>query len=77
MMEIPRTVTYNVQIEEGPTSFGAQVIELPGCFAVAPTRDEVMRRIHKACKMHLLSMIEDGEDIPVPVEVSREEFQLV
>ena len=45
MMEIPRTVTYNVQIEEGPTSFGAQVIELPGCFAVAPTRDEVMRRI--------------------------------
>ena len=50
-MEIPRTVTYNVQIEEGPKSFGAQVLELPGCFAVAPTREEVMSRIHVACKM--------------------------
>ena len=77
MMEMPRTVTYHVQIEEGPTSFGAQIVELPGCFAVAPTREEVMRRIHVACKMHLRSMIEDGEDIPIPVEVSLEEFQLV
>ena len=77
MMEMPRTVTYHVQFEEGPTSFGAQIVELPGCFAVAPTREEVMRRIHVACKMHLRSMIEDGEDIPMPVEVSRQEFQLV
>ena len=76
MMELPRTVTYHVQIEEGPTSFGAQIVELPGCFAVAPTREEVLRRIHVACKMHLNSMIEDGEDIPMPVEVSRHEFQL-
>ena len=77
MMGLPRTVTYHVQIEEGPTSFGAQIVELPGCFAVAPTREEVMRRIHVACKMHLRSMIEDGEDIPMPVEVSLEEFQPV
>ena len=77
MMGLPRTVTYHVQIEEGPTSFGAQIVELPGCFAVAPTREEVMRRIHVACKMHLCSMIEDGEDIPMPVEVSLEEFQPV
>ena len=76
MMNMPKTVTYHVQIEEGPTSFGAQIVELPGCFAVAPTRDEVIRRIHEAGKMHLLSMIEDGEDIPMPAEVSREEFQL-
>lgn len=77
MMDMPKTVTYHVQIEEGPTSFGAQIVELPGCFAVAPTREEVIHRIHEAGKMHLLSMIEDGEDIPMPAEVSREEFQLV
>ena len=76
MMELPRTVTYHVQIEQGPTSFGAQIVELPGCFAVAPTRDEVMIRIREACKMHLQSMIEDGEGIPMPVEVSQEKFQL-
>ena len=76
MIGMPRTVTYHVQIEEGPTSYGAQIVELPGCFAVGPTRDEVMRRIHEAAKLHLRSMIEDGEDIPMPVEVSRQEFQL-
>ena len=73
---MPKSVTYHVQIEEGPTSFGAQVVELPGCFAVAPTREEVLGRIREAAKLHLQSMIEDGEEIPMPVEVSEEEFQL-
>ena len=77
MMETPKSVTYHVQIEEGPTSFGAQIVELPGCFAVAPTRAEVLLRIHEAAKSHLRSMVEDGEEIPVPAEVSEEEFQLV
>ncbi len=77
MMETPKSVTYHVQIEEGPTSFGAQIVELPGCFAVAPTRPEVMRRIHEAARLHLCSMVEDGEELPVPAEVSEEEFQLV
>ena len=75
-MQTPGTVTYNVQIEEGSTSFGAEVVELPGCFAVAPTREEVMQRIHEAAVLHLRSMIEDGEDIPMPVEMSQEVFQL-
>lgn len=76
VMQTPRTVTYNVQIEEGPNSFGAEVVELPGCFAVAPTREEVLQRIHEAAVMHLRSMIEDGEEIPAPVEVFQEAFQL-
>ncbi len=76
MMEIPKSVTYHVQIEEGPTSFGAQVVELPGCFAVASTRQEVLARIREAVKLHLQSMIEDGEEIPMLAEVSEEEFQL-
>ena len=71
MMTTQRFVTYNVKIEEGPTSFGAQVVELPGCFAVAPTREELMRRIRKAAQLHLRSMIEDGEEIPISVEVSQ------
>ena len=74
---MPKSVTYHVQIEEGPTSFGAQIVELPGCFAVAPTREEALGRIREAAKLHLRSMIQDGEEIPMPVEVSEEEFQLV
>ena len=32
MMEMPRTVTYHVQIEEGPTSFGAQIVDVTRMF---------------------------------------------
>ena len=75
-MQIQGSVTYNVHIEEGPTSYGAEVVELPGCFAVADTREEVLQRIHEAVVLHLRSMIEDGEEIPPPAEVSQEVFQL-
>lgn len=32
---------YLVVIERGPTSFGAYVPDLPGCVAVAATREEI------------------------------------
>ena len=36
---------YAVIVEEGETSFGAYVPDLPGCVAVAETRNEVLRLI--------------------------------
>ena len=76
-MEMPKSVTYHVQIEEGPTSFGAHIVELPGCFAVESTREEVLVRIREAVSMHLRGMIEDGEEIPLQVEITGEETNLV
>ena len=37
---------YLVVIEESETGFGAYVPDLPGCVAVAATRDDVSRLIH-------------------------------
>jgi predicted RNase H-like HicB family nuclease len=59
-------MTYTVLIEKGPTSYGAYVPDLPGCVAVAETREEVERLIQGAIEMHLQGMREDGEAIPEP-----------
>ena len=57
---------YAVVIERGPTSYGAYVPDLPGCVAVADTREEVMHLIQEAIAFHIEGMREDGERIPLP-----------
>ena len=57
---------YLVIIEEGPTSFGAYVPDLPGCVAVGVSRAEVSALIHEAIEFHIEGMREDGLSIPKP-----------
>lgn len=57
---------YAVIIEEGESSFGAYVPDLPGCAAVAETREEVMRLIQEAIDFHIEGLREDGQQIPEP-----------
>jgi predicted RNase H-like HicB family nuclease len=53
-----------VVIEEGDATYGAYVPDLPGCVAVADTREEVERSIREAIIMHLDGMLQDHEPIP-------------
>lgn len=57
---------YAVIVEEGETSFGAYVPDLPGCAAVAETREEVLELIQDAIEFHLEGLREDGQPIPEP-----------
>jgi len=57
---------YAVIIEQGPSSFGAYVPDLPGCIAAGETRDEVVRLIQEAIEFHLEGLREDGLPIPAP-----------
>lgn len=57
---------YMVVVEQGPTSWGAYVPDLPGCIAVGENREEVMELIHGAIEFHLEGLKEDGESVPVP-----------
>jgi predicted RNase H-like HicB family nuclease len=57
---------YAVIVEEGESSFGAHVPDLPGCVAVAETKEEVLKLIQEAIEFHLEGMREDGEPIPAP-----------
>jgi predicted RNase H-like HicB family nuclease len=60
------SIEYLVIVEQGDTSFGAYVPDLPGCVAVGETRDEAIDLIREAIEMHIESLRENGEPVPLP-----------
>ena len=59
-------MNYVVIIESGPTSYGAHVPDLPGCVAVAETRDEVCALIQVAIELSVEALEEEGLPVPQP-----------
>jgi len=57
---------YVVILEQGETSFGAYVPNLPGCVAVGETREEALDLIREAIELHIESLRENGESVPSP-----------
>lgn len=57
---------YMVVIEQGPSSFGAYVPDLPGCIAAAETKQEVLKLIQEAIEFHLEGLREEGASLPLP-----------
>ena len=57
---------YTVILERGETSWGAYVPDLPGCVAVAETREEAEQLIRDAIKLHIMDLRESGEPVPEP-----------
>lgn len=57
---------YTVLIEKGPTNYGAYIPDLPGCVAVADTKEEVIALIQEGIVYHLEEMHADGDPIPEP-----------
>ena len=55
---------YMVVIEEGPTSFGAYVPDLPGCIAVGESSEEALQLIQDAIEFHIEGLKEEGQRIP-------------
>ena len=57
---------YAIVIEKTDASYGAYVIDLPGCVATGATVEDVEGNIRSAIELHLAGMREDGEQIPFP-----------
>ena len=57
---------YAVIVEEGENSFGAHVPDLPGCVAVAETREAVLELIQEAIEFRIEGLREEGQPIPEP-----------
>jgi predicted RNase H-like HicB family nuclease len=57
---------YMVVVERGEKSWGAHVPDLPGCFAVGESRDEVLRLIREAIEFHIDGLKQDGQPVPTP-----------
>lgn len=61
---------YLVVVEEGATSFGAYVPDLPGCVAAGETRDEVLDLIREAIEFHIEGLRQEGQPVPPPSSTS-------
>ena len=57
---------YTVIYEQGESSIGAYVPDLPGCVAVGETQAEVEMLIREAIEFYLDGMRESNETIPKP-----------
>ncbi len=57
---------YMVVVEEGPSSFGAYVPNLPGCIAVGESKQEVLQLIQEAIEFHLKGIKDEGASVPQP-----------
>ena len=57
---------YMVVLEQGPTSYGAYVPDLPGCVAVGESQQEALQLIQEAIEFHLEDLKEEGLLIPLP-----------
>ena len=57
---------YTVVIENGPASYGAYVPDLPGCVAVADTKEEVRELIRQAIQLYMEALEEEGLPLPTP-----------
>ena len=62
---------YLVVVEEGKTSYGAYVPDLPGYVAVAETRREVLKLIREGITLHIEALREAGEPVPPPISRSK------
>ena len=62
---------YMVVIEQGKTSFGAYVPDLPGCIAAGETEQEVLELIQEAIEFHLEGLKDKGVKIPSPHSYSK------
>jgi predicted RNase H-like HicB family nuclease len=61
---------YLVVIEEGASSYGAYVPDLPGCIAAAETKAEALAMIREAIELHIDDLRSGGVPIPRPSSVS-------
>lgn len=55
---------YVTVIEKGENSWGAHVLDLPGCVAVGESRAEVVELIKETVELHVASLVENGEPVP-------------
>ena len=63
---------YLVVFEEGETSYGAYVPDLPGCIAVGETEAEVRTLITEAIPFHIEGLKADDDPVPTPITRSVE-----
>ena len=58
---------YAVVLEQGPTSVGATVPDLPSCFAIAPNMNKARKPVAEAIEFHIRCLRKAGDAVPEPL----------
>ncbi len=64
--KVRKLMEYTIVIEKAPENYAVYVPDLPGCVATGTTREEAIREIEVAMVLHIESLREHGEPVPVP-----------
>jgi len=62
---------YTILITAEEDSWGASIVELPGCIAGGETIEETLATLTEAKEAWILSCLEDGDIVPEPMEHPR------
>ena len=57
---------YTIVIEKSPENYAAYAPDVPGCVATGTTRGETVDEMRRAIRLHIESLREHGEPVPVP-----------
>jgi predicted RNase H-like HicB family nuclease len=69
-LELPYNITIRNVVDESGSYFFAKVQELDGCMSDGGTVEEVYANIREAMEGWIETRLENGFDIPLPVDVS-------
>jgi len=61
-----KAAKYLVVIEKGANNYSAYSPDVSGCVAAGKSVEETLENMREALEFHFESMIDDGEEIPMP-----------
>ena len=61
---------YYGSVCKGSNSLGISFLDFPGCISAGDTMEELIAMGHEALQLHVDGMVEDGEPIPEPSDVT-------
>ncbi len=70
-MGLPYSILLHQIEDEGKEYWIAEVPELPGCRSHGSTVDEAVKNVEEAKKDWILDSLEEGDDIPIPIDRDR------
>lgn len=70
-MQLPYSILLHEIEDEGEKYWIAEVPELPGCKSHGSTIDQAVKNVEEAKKDWILDSLEDGDEIPTPIERDR------
>jgi predicted RNase H-like HicB family nuclease len=68
------TYRYPIVVEEGEPNCSAFLPDIDGCVTTGATVEETVANMYEALRMHLETMLEDGDVIPLASPIDRVEF---